>query len=142
LPLFVFVFLVALGIDYNIFLMTRIREESARAGTRRGTVAGLAVTGAVISSARAVLAGTFAMLGTLPMVMFAEIGFAVAIGVLLDTIVVRSVLVTALTQDIGRWMWWPSRLARTDGGVPTAPTSGPGVTGRLDAGALSTGARR
>jgi RND superfamily putative drug exporter len=142
LPLFVFVFLVALGIDYNIFLMTRIREESARLGTRRGTVAGLAVTGAVISSAGAVLAGTFAMLGTLPMVMFAEIGFAVAIGVLLDTLVVRSVLVTALTQDIGRWMWWPGRLARTDGKAPMAPTSRPGVPERLDAGALPTGAGR
>jgi putative drug exporter of the RND superfamily len=111
-PLYVFVFLVALGIDYNIFLMTRVREESARIGTRRGAVAGLAATGGVITSAGLVLAGTFAMLGTLPMVMFAEIGFAVALGVLLDTIVVRSVLVTALTLDIGRWMWWPGRLAR------------------------------
>lgn len=70
------------------------------------------MTGGVITSAGAVLAGTFAMLGTLPLVEFTEIGFAVAIGVLLDTIVVRSVLVTALTLDIGRWMWWPSRLAR------------------------------
>jgi putative drug exporter of the RND superfamily len=110
-PLYVFVFLVALGIDYNIFLMTRVREESARIGTRRGALTGLAATGGVITSAGAVLAGTFAMLGTLPMVMFAEIGFAVALGVLLDTIVVRSVLVTALTLDIGRFMWWPGRLA-------------------------------
>ena len=109
---FPFVFLVALGIDYNIFLMTRVREESAAHGTRRGALIGLAATGGVITSAGAVLAGTFAMLGTLPMVMFAEIGFAVALGVLLDTIVVRSVLVTALTLDIGRWMWWPGRLAR------------------------------
>jgi putative drug exporter of the RND superfamily len=66
----------------------------------------------VITSAGAVLAGTFAMLGTLPLVIFTEIGFAVALGVLLDTIIVRSVLVTALTIDIGRWMWWPSPLAR------------------------------
>jgi putative drug exporter of the RND superfamily len=111
-PLFIFVFLVALGIDYNIFLMTRVREETIRSGTRRGAVTGLAATGGVITSAGLVLAGTFAMLGTLPLVIFTEIGFAVAIGVLLDTIIVRSVLVTALTLDIGRWMWWPSRLAR------------------------------
>jgi putative drug exporter of the RND superfamily len=110
-PLFVFVFLVALGIDYNIFLMTRIREESARSGTRRGALTGLAATGGVITSAGLVLAGTFAVLGTLPLVEFTEIGFAVAIGVLIDTIIVRSVLVTALTLDIGRHMWWPSALA-------------------------------
>jgi RND superfamily putative drug exporter len=110
-PLFVFVFLVALGIDYNIFLMTRVREEAHRVGTRRGALIGLAATGAVITSAGLVLAGTFAVLATLPVVAFAEIGFAVAFGVLLDTIVVRSVLVTALTLDIGRRMWWPGKLA-------------------------------
>ena len=112
MPLFVFVFLVALGIDYNIFLMTRVREESIRSGTWRGALTGLAATGGVITSAGLVLAGTFAMLGTLPLVQFTEIGFAVALGVLLDTIVVRSVLVTALTLDIGRHIWWPSALAR------------------------------
>jgi RND superfamily putative drug exporter len=111
LPLFVFVFLVALGIDYNIFLMTRVREEAARFGTRRGAVVGLAATGAVITSAGLVLAGTFAALGTLPLVAFAEIGLAVALGVILDTIVVRSILVTALTLDVGRHMWWPSKLS-------------------------------
>jgi RND superfamily putative drug exporter len=110
-PLFVFVFLVALGIDYNIFLMTRVREESIRSGTWRGALTGLAATGGVITSAGLVLAGTFAVLGTLPLVEFTEIGFAVALGVLLDTIVVRSVLVTALTLDIGRHIWWPSVLA-------------------------------
>jgi RND superfamily putative drug exporter len=111
-PLFVFVFLVALGIDYNIFLMTRVREEAARNGPRRGALTGLAVTGSVITSAGAVLAGTFAVLGTLPVTFLTEIGFAVAFGVLLDTIVVRSVLVTALNLDLGRWMWWPGKLAR------------------------------
>jgi RND superfamily putative drug exporter len=111
-PLFVFVFLVALGIDYNIFLMTRVREEATRRGARSGAVAGLAATGGVITSAGAVLAGTFAVLSTLPLTAFIEIGFAVALGVLLDTIVVRSVLVTALNLDLGRWVWWPSRLAR------------------------------
>jgi RND superfamily putative drug exporter len=110
LPLFVFVFLVALGIDYNIFLMTRVHEEAKRYGTRRGALIGLAATGGVITSAGAVLAGTFAVLGTLPLVFLAELGFAVALGVLLDTIVVRSVLVTALNLDIGRFIWWPSRL--------------------------------
>jgi RND superfamily putative drug exporter len=114
-PLFVFVFLVALGIDYNIFLMTRVHEEAKQHGTRRGALIGLAATGGVITSAGLVLAGTFAVLATLPVVAFAEIGFAVAIGVLLDTIVVRSVLVTALNLDLGRWMWWPSELSRTDG---------------------------
>jgi len=123
-PLFIFVFLVALGIDYNIFLMTRVREETIRSGTRRGAVTGLAATGGVITSAGAVLAGTFAMLGTLPLVEFTEIGFAVAIGVLMDTIIVRSVLVTALTLDIGRWMWWPSRLAsRAEGKDSVASAS-------------------
>jgi RND superfamily putative drug exporter len=110
-PLFVFVFLVALGIDYNIFLSTRIREEALHQGTRAGVVTGLAATGAVITSAGLVLAGTFAVLGTLPVVAFAEIGFAVALGVLLDTFVVRSVLVTSLFLDIGRKVWWPHRLA-------------------------------
>ncbi|MBW8736917.1 MAG: MMPL family transporter [Streptomyces turgidiscabies] len=116
-PLFVFVFLVALGIDYNIFLTTRIREETARLGTRKGVVTGLAATGAVITSAGLVLAGTFAALGTLPMVAFAEIGFAVALGVVLDTLVVRSVLVPALFLDVGPKIWWPDRLAREDGGA-------------------------
>jgi putative drug exporter of the RND superfamily len=111
-PLFVFVFLVALGIDYNIFLMTRVHEEAKRHGTRRGALIGLAATGGVITSAGAVLAGTFAVLATLPLVFLAELGFAVALGVLLDTIVVRSVLVTALNLDIGRHIWWPSALAK------------------------------
>ncbi|GGS21693.1 putative membrane protein ActII-3 [Streptomyces humidus] len=114
-PLFVFVFLVALGIDYNIFLTTRIREEAAHQGTRQGVVTGLAATGAVITSAGLVLAGTFAALGTLPMVAFAEIGFAVALGVLLDTFIVRSILVTSLFLDIGPRVWWPHRLSREDG---------------------------
>lgn len=116
-PLFVFVFLVALGIDYNIFLTTRIREEATRQGTRAGVVTGLATTGAVITSAGLVLAGTFAALGTLPMVAFAEIGFTVALGVLIDTFIVRSVLVTSLFLDVGPKVWWPHRLAREDGGV-------------------------
>ncbi|MFJ8594609.1 MMPL family transporter [Streptomyces sp. NPDC093598] len=127
-PLFVFVFLVALGIDYNIFLTTRIREEAARQGTRAGVVTGLAATGAVITSAGLVLAGTFAALGTLPMVAFAEIGFTVALGVLIDTFVVRSVLVTSLFLDVGPKVWWPHRLARHDGGAPDRATVGAGVS--------------
>ncbi|MCH0569218.1 MMPL family transporter [Streptomyces sp. MUM 136J] len=128
-PLFVFVFLVALGIDYNIFLTTRIREEAARRGTRAGVVTGLAATGAVITSAGLVLAGTFAALGTLPMVAFAEIGFAVALGVLLDTFVVRSVLVTALFLDTGPRVWWPHRLAREDGAATAEPSQVRGSAG-------------
>jgi RND superfamily putative drug exporter len=111
-PLFAFVFLVALGIDYNIFLMTRVREETLTHGTRTGVLRGLAVTGGVITSAGIVLAGTFAVLGVLPLVFLAEVGFAVAFGVLLDTIVVRSVLVPALSHDIGKTIWWPSKLAQ------------------------------
>ncbi|MCI0688702.1 MAG: MMPL family transporter [Sporichthyaceae bacterium] len=110
-PLFVFVFLVALGIDYNIFLMTRVHEEANKHGTRRGALIGLASTGGVITAAGLVLAGTFAVLATIPIVAFAEIGFAVALGIMLDTMIVRSVLVTALNLDIGPKIWWPSRLA-------------------------------
>jgi len=110
LPLQGFIFLVALGIDYNIFLMARVREEAVRNGTRRGMLTGLAVTGGVITSAGLVLAGTFAVLTSMPLVTFVEEGFLVAFGVLLDTLIVRSILVPALTLDIGRRMWWPSRL--------------------------------
>jgi putative drug exporter of the RND superfamily len=111
-PLFVFVFLVALGVDYNIFLMTRVREEAIKRDARHGAIVGLAATGGVITSAGFVLAGTFAVLATIPATFLTEIGFAVAFGILLDTIVVRSVLVTALNLDLGRWMWWPSALAK------------------------------
>ena len=109
-PLFAFVFLVALGIDYNIFLMTRVREESMKIGTRAGVIKGLTVTGGVITSAGIVLAATFGVLGVLPLVFLAELGFAVAFGVLLDTIVVRSLLVPALVRIIGPKIWWPSKL--------------------------------
>ena len=117
-PLFVFVFLVALGIDYNIFLMTRVREEAIRRDARHGAIVGLAATGGVITSAGFVLAGTFAVLATIPSTFLTELGFAVAFGVLLDTIVVRSVLVTALNLDLGRWMWWPSKLAQKPDPAP------------------------
>ena len=112
-PLFVFVFLVALGIDYNIFLMTRVREETHTRGTREGSLVALAATGGVITSAGLVLAATFSVLSTLPLVAFVEVGVAVALGVVLDTMVVRSVLVTALNLDLGSRIWWPSRLDRT-----------------------------
>lgn len=109
-PLFAFIFLVALGIDYNIFLMTRVREEALKIGTRKGVIKGLTVTGGVITSAGIVLAATFAVLGVLPLVFLAELGFAVAFGVLLDTIIVRSLLVPALVHVIGPKIWWPSKL--------------------------------
>ena len=111
-PLFAFIFLVALGIDYNIFLMTRVREESGKIGTRAGITKGITVTGGVITSAGVVLAATFAVLGLIPLVPLAQLGFTVAFGVLLDTIIVRSILVPALSHDIGRKIWWPSKLAR------------------------------
>ncbi|MBM7504234.1 MMPL family transporter [Agromyces aurantiacus] len=113
-PLFGFVFLVALGVDYNIFLMTRVREESAAHGTREGILRGLRLTGGVITSAGLVLAATFAALGVLPILFLAQISFIVAFGVLLDTFLVRTLLVPAAAYDIGRAIWWPSRLARQE----------------------------
>ncbi|GAB3268231.1 MMPL family transporter [Sinomonas notoginsengisoli] len=110
-PLFGFVFLVALGVDYNIFLMTRVREESLAHGTRPGILRGLALTGGVITSAGVVLAATFAALGVIPILFLVQIAFIVAFGVLLDTVVVRSLLVPAVAYDLGRAIWWPSRLA-------------------------------
>jgi RND superfamily putative drug exporter len=114
LPLLCFVFLVALGIDYNIFLMARVREETFAHGTREGTLRGLAVTGAVITGAGIVLAGTFGALAVLPLIFLTEIGFIVAFGVLLDTFVVRSLIVPALVIDVGKKVWWPSKLAKAE----------------------------
>lgn len=111
-PLFGFVFLVALGIDYNIFLMTRVREESVEHGTREGVLRGLRLTGGIITSAGLVLAATFTALAVIPVLFLAQLAFIVAFGVLLDTFAVRSFLVPALGYDIGRAIWWPSRLAR------------------------------
>ena len=124
-PLFAFVFLVALGIDYNIFLMTRVREETMQHGTRRGSLIGLASTGGVITSAGIVLAATFLVLGSLPLVFLAELGVAVALGVMLDTLVVRSVLVTALNLDLGGRIWWPSSLDRDDAPLTAAEAEAP-----------------
>jgi len=105
--------------------MSRVHEESARLGTRSGMLKGLAVTGGVITSAGLVLAATFAVLGVLPLVSMTEMGFLVAFGVLLDTFIVRSILVPALTFDLGRRIWWPSRLSRR-----TAPVTQPAMTGQ------------
>ena len=110
LPLWTFVFLVALGVDYNIFLMARVREEALRHGTRQGMLRGLAVTGGVITSAGIVLAGTFSVLASLPLIFLTELGFVIAFGVLLDTFVVRSILVPAFVFDMGPRVWWPSTL--------------------------------
>ncbi|MFF9215290.1 MMPL family transporter [Streptomyces viridosporus] len=111
-PLYGFVFLVALGVDYNIFLMSRVREESLRHGARQGVLRGLVSTGGVITSAGVVLAATFAALGVIPLAFLAQVAFIVAFGVLLDTLVVRSLLVPALALDLGPVAWWPGRLAR------------------------------
>ncbi len=111
-PLYAFCFLVALGVDYSIFLMTRVREEAAEVGTRAGVRRGLAVTGSVITSAGIVLAATFAALGVIPLLFLAQLAFIVAFGVLVDTLVVRSVLVPALVHDLGRRVWWPGSLSR------------------------------
>lgn len=117
-PLFGFVFLVALGVDYNIFLMSRVREESLKHGSRPGILRGLGVTGGVITSAGVVLASTFAALGVIPIMFLVQIAFVVAFGVLLDTVLVRSLLVPALAYDLGRRIWWPARLGRPESDVP------------------------
>lgn len=114
IPLYAFVFLVALGIDYSIFLMTRVREESQEHGTRPGILVALAVTGGVITSAGVVLAATFSALAVLPILFLAQIAFMVAFGVLLDTTVVRSLLVPSLAHDLGKKVWWPSKLAKSE----------------------------
>ncbi|MBP1134407.1 RND superfamily putative drug exporter [Arthrobacter sp. PvP023] len=113
-PLFGFVFLVALGVDYNIFLMSRVREESLKHGTRPGILRGLGVTGGVITSAGVVLAATFAALGVIPIMFLVQLAFIVAFGVLLDTVLVRSLLVPALSYDLGRRIWWPSKPGRLE----------------------------
>ena len=110
-PLLAFLFLVALGVDYNIFLTTRAREEAATSGTREGIATALAVTGGVITSAGILLAAVFTVLGVLPLIVLTQLGVIVGVGVLLDTLLVRSVLVPALVTLLGRWTWWPSRLA-------------------------------
>ena len=111
LPLYIFIFLVALGVDYNIFLSARIREEAGQMGTRKGVLHGLAVTGGVITAAGIVMAATFAALAQLPSVPVAQVGIAVAVGVLVDTLLVRTVLVPALLLILGDHAWWPSRPA-------------------------------
>ncbi len=124
LPLFAFVFLVALGVDYNIFLIARAREETIQHGSEQGILRALAVTGAVITSAGIVLAGTFSVLAVLPLTFLTELGFVVAFGVLLDTFLVRSVLVPALALMMGDKFWWPSALSK--GGDETAAPPPPG----------------
>ena len=141
-PLFAFVFLVALGIDYNIFLMTRVREETINHDTRRGSLIALSSTGGVITSAGLVLAATFLVLGSVPLVFLAELGVAVALGVLLDTMIVRSVLVTALNLDLG-WQDlvaeqarpWIRRSPATRRGARAG--GGPRLTSRYDRHRLS-----
>ncbi|HEX6667328.1 MAG TPA: MMPL family transporter [Solirubrobacterales bacterium] len=112
LPLFAFVFLVALGVDYNIFLVARAREETEKHGAEQGILRALAVTGGVITSAGIVLAGTFSVLAVLPLTFLTELGFVVAFGVLLDTFLVRSILVPSIALTIGDNFWWPSALSR------------------------------
>jgi RND superfamily putative drug exporter len=122
LPLFAFVFLVALGVDYNIFLIARAREETAQHGSEQGILRALAVTGAVITSAGIVLAGTFSVLGSLPLTFLTEIGFVVAFGVLLDTFLVRSILVPAIALTVGDKFWAPSELSRGQAGSSRSRT--------------------
>lgn len=133
-PLLAFLFLVALGMDYNIFLVARAAEEAPEHGTRRGMLRALASTGGVITSAGVLLAAVFASLGVLPLVVLAQLGIVIFIGVLLDTLLVRTVLVPALAQWLGERFWWPRRIART------GPTGPGGLTGprSTDPDALAT----
>lgn len=126
-PLYGFVFLIALGIDYSIFLMTRVREEARQHGTRPGILRGLTVTGGVITSAGVVLAATFAALAVVPLSFLVQIAFIVAAGVLVDTLVVRSLLVPALSYDLGDRIWWPRRETKSnlDLHSPEKTTAGP-----------------
>ena len=131
-PLFSFIFLVALGVDYNIFLMSAVREEAAEHGTREGILRAIRSTGPVITSAGIILAGTFAVLTTLPLEILLQIGFTVAVGVLLDTFLVRTVTVPAIAWLLGEKCWWPSRPA--GGAVGAASTPGPLLAARRDRG--------
>lgn len=137
-PLFGFVFLVALGVDYNIFLMSRVREESLKHGTNAGILRGLGVTGGVITSAGVVLAATFAALGVIPIMFLVQLAFIVAFGVLLDTVLVRSLLVPALAYDLGRRIWWPGRLGRPE---PASVGELPDGAGTREAGTREAGVR-
>ena len=112
-PLLAFVFLVALGVDYNIFLVTRAAEEAKGHGANQGMLRALAATGGVITSAGILLAAVFAVLGVLPLVVLAQLGVVICVGVLLDTLVVRTVLVPALALLLGDRFWWPRRVAAT-----------------------------
>jgi RND superfamily putative drug exporter len=120
-PVLAFIFLVALGVDYNIFLMDRVREEARSHGTREGVLRALVATGPVITSAGIVLAGTFAVLMTLPLDILLELGFAVALGVLIDTFLVRTLLVPALVELFGDKSWWPGRLRPVEEPPPQPP---------------------
>jgi putative drug exporter of the RND superfamily len=132
-PTFAFIFLVALGVDYNIFLMDRVREEAAQHGTRDGLLRALVATGPVITSAGIILAGTFATLVLLPITILAEVGFTVALGVLIDTFLVRTVLVPGITSLLGERAWWPSRgrgADRPPAVPPALPAREPTWSGR------------
>jgi RND superfamily putative drug exporter len=133
--LFSFIFLVALGVDYNIFLMSAVREEVREHGTRQAILRAIKSTGPVITSAGLILAGTFSVLTTLPLEVLLQIGFTVALGVLLDTFLVRTVTVPAIAWLLGEKTWWPSRPARGGGGPQPAPAvPGPLLAARRDQG--------
>jgi RND superfamily putative drug exporter len=121
------VFLVALGIDYSIFLFGRIKEEVGHHGIREGVHVAVAATGAIITSAGVILAGTFAGMMAGEVMFLAQLGFAVSVGVLIDTFVVRTILDPALAALFGRWTWWP-------GGVPQAPAPPSGTTVPVESG--------
>ena len=134
IPLYTFIFLVALGADYTIFLMSRVREEARKQGLEKGVPYAVSRTGGVITSAGLILAGTFAVLTTLPLNILYQLGICVAVGILLDTFVVRGLLVPSVVLILGKWNWWPGKLAdgqteeveRVDGVSDKVATTGMG----------------
>ena len=122
IPIILFVLLIALGADYNIFLSSRIREESGKLGILEGVRVASSKTGGIITACGIILAGTFATLVVAPMQLMVQVGVAVAIGILLDTFIVRALLVPAIATLVGRWNWWPSKLGRKGPGTATEPT--------------------
>jgi RND superfamily putative drug exporter len=114
-PLFAFLFLAALGVDYTIFLVTRAREEAARHGARDGMVLAVSATGGVITSAGIVLAAVFCVLGVLPLIVLTQLGIIVGLGILLDTFVVRTLVIPALFALVGDRIWWPADPTRPEG---------------------------
>ncbi len=118
---FIFVFLIALGADYNIYIMSRVREETRKRGLAEGTRHAITRTGGVITSAGIILAGTFSVLTTFPLLNLLQLGFTVMLGILIDTFIVRAIMVPAIVMKLGEWNWWPSKTPSPSRGLHNPP---------------------